>query len=104
MHELDEKLKARGLRVMAVTEVDPDDLEDDKQAVVSVTKEHHIDYPTLLDTEGAWMKRAGIEGVPAFLVIGRDGKLAYRHRGPVLPDSEAFAELQKAVETALGPS
>jgi hypothetical protein len=58
---------------MAVTEVDPDDLADDRATAESVAKEHHIDQPCLLDKDGTWMKSAGIEGLPSFLVIGRDG-------------------------------
>lgn len=104
MHELDAKLKARGLRVMAVTEIDPDDFDEEKQAVVAVVQEHRLDYPTLLDANSAWMKAAGIETVPTFVVIGRDGHLAYRYRGPVRPGSDAYRELAAALERALGPS
>ena len=86
---------------MSVTEVDVDDLEDDKREAQSAAKEHGIDYPTLLDGDAKWMKSAGIEGIPTFLVIDRDGRLAYRYRGGVRPGSDAYRELEKAIERAL---
>ncbi len=104
MHELDAKLKARGLRVIAVTEVDPDDLAEDREHAQTVAQDHHIDFPCLLDKNGAWMKAAGIDGVPTFLVVDRDGKLVFRYHGRVTPGSGAFKELEAAVEKALAPA
>ena len=101
MHELDGKHHARGLRVIAVTEVDPDDLADERANVAEVAKEHRIDYPCLLDENGSWMQSAGIEGVPTFLVIDRAGRTVYRYRGAVRPGSEGLSELTAAVERAL---
>jgi hypothetical protein len=103
IHELGEKLKARGLRTIAVTEVDPDDFDEDKANVEAAAKKHHLEQPCLLDKNGAWMKSALIEGLPTFLLIGRDGKLAYRYRGTVKQGSPEAAELTAAVEKLLGP-
>jgi hypothetical protein len=103
VHELDAKLKARGLRVIAVTEVDPEDMAEDREHAASVAKDEHITYPCLLDKQGAWMRSAGIEGVPTFLVIDREGKLVYKYKGRVTPGSDAFQQLAAAVEKALGP-
>jgi hypothetical protein len=101
---LREKLKARGLRVMSVTEIDPEDLDEERGDVAETVKEHGIDYPTLLDANGTWMDSAGITGVPTFLVIDRKGRLSYRHRGSVKLDSEDQAALEAAIDKALEPA
>ena len=39
---------------------------------------------------------------PTFLVIGKDGKLAYRHTGKLLQGTEGFTKLADAIDQALG--
>ena len=60
MKALEGSYAARGLRVMAVTEVDLDD-SDDIQLVLTAAKKHKMDYPCLLDQDFAWAKAARTE-------------------------------------------
>jgi peroxiredoxin len=86
---------------MAVTKVDSDDLADDRAAASTAAKKHGIDYPCLMDRDGAWMKAAGIQGLPSFVVVDRAGKLVYRYRGKLTPDGDGYRELSQAIEKTL---
>lgn len=86
---------------MSVTEVDLDDLQEETAAVRKAAEEHDMRYPTLLDAGGQWMASAGISSVPTFVVIAKDGHLAYRYRGSVKPGSDAHTQLEAAVVRAL---
>ena len=101
MHALESKLKARGLRVVAVTEISPMDYEEDKARIVSSAAENDIHYPCLLDNNGQWMLGVGINDVPAFAVIARDGSIAHLQRGKMLEGSDAQRALEAAIEQEL---
>ena len=62
-----------------------------------------MDYPCLLDDAG-WSERAGVEMVPAFLLVDARGRLAYRHVGKLTTDDEAMRELAAIIERLLASS
>lgn len=94
--ELERRYKARGLRVVSVTR------DDDRDEVAAVAKEHGMDYPGFLDADGSWSKTASMRAIPAFVVIDKSGKLAYRHGGKLTADSDAFRGMASVVEAAIG--
>ena len=92
--------KARGLRVVSVTEVDEGD-DDDRKRASGAVKKHGMGYPCLLDEEGRWMKSAGMASIPAFMVVDREGTVRFTSRGKLKQGSEAFAKLDAAISKAL---
>lgn len=95
MLELERRHKARGLRVVSVAR------EDDSARVAEVAKEEGMTYPCFLDADGAWSKAADAKSIPLFLVVDRQGKLAYRHSGRLLAGSAGLERLEKVLEQAL---
>ena len=90
---------ARGLRVVSVTK-DGDDA-DEKKTVEDTAREEQMSYPCFLDVDGGWSKRADVGINPVFLLVGRNGRLAYRYGGKLLRGTEDYARLERAVEAAL---
>lgn len=99
MLSLAQRFGARGLRVIGVTKDGDDD--ERRRVVLGAAKEEKMTYPTLLDPSGAWWDAAGLGVAPTFLVIGKDGRLAYRHTGKLVEGSEAFAKMAAAIEQSL---
>jgi hypothetical protein len=95
------RFKARGLRALGISNFDPTDAESERNSVIEASREEKMDYPTFLDENNAWSKKHGVADIPAFLVIDRDGKVVFRHRGKLVEGSPAYAEMTKAIETAL---
>jgi hypothetical protein len=92
---LEGRYKARGLRVVSVTR------EDDRAEVEASAKEHGMDYPGFLDVDSEWSKGAGTLVIPAFVVIDKSGRLAYRHVGKLTEGTESFQKLVAVVDQAL---
>ncbi len=95
------RFQARGLRVSGVSDFDPTDAETERKSVMDAAREEKMDYPTFLDENSLWSKKNAVSEIPAFLVIGRDGKVVYRHKGKLVVDSPAYLEMAKAIESAL---
>jgi hypothetical protein len=95
------RFQTRGLRVSGVTDFDPADADSERKSVVDVAREEKMDYPTFLDAKYAWSKKHDVAEIPAFLVLGRNGKVVFRHRGKLLVDSPVYIEMTKAIEAAL---
>lgn len=99
---LHERFQARGLRVSGVTDFDPTDAESERKSATEAAHEEKMVYPTYLDDNNAWSKKNDVVQIPAFVVIGRDGKVVFRHKGKLVVDSPVFAEMAKAIDGALG--
>jgi cytochrome c biogenesis protein CcmG/thiol:disulfide interchange protein DsbE len=56
-------------------------------------------YPTLLDPNTVTAVDYGLYGVPETFFIGRDGRVVYKHVGPVTPES-----IRRVLEPLLGDS
>jgi hypothetical protein len=97
---LERRFAARGLRVISVTKHGGD--KDELKEVLEATKEEKMDYPCFLDPDGTWSKQAGVDHVPAFIVLDRAGRLAYRHGGKLMQATSAFDDVSQAIERALG--
>jgi hypothetical protein len=92
---------ARGLRVIGVANMDPDDVAAERDAAEQAAREEKMDWPTYLDARGEWAKAAGMVDIPAFLVLGPDGRVLRRHRGKLALVTEAYVEMERAIERAL---
>ena len=57
--------------------------------------------PTYLDVDGSFAKASGLGHNPSFLIVGRDGRTAYRHAGKLVEGSEGFERLAQAIDRAL---
>ncbi len=96
------RFEARGLRVMSVHEVDESELAAEKPEVAKAVEHEKMTYPCLLDAGGKWQKSAGIDGIPSFLVVNRDGKIIHKFKGKLTEDSDDYKQLASAVDGALG--
>jgi NAD(P)-dependent dehydrogenase (short-subunit alcohol dehydrogenase family) len=96
---LAQRFGARGLRVVGVTRSGEND--EERRDVEAAAKEEKMTYPTLLDPSGAWWDAANVGVAPTFLVIAKDGRLAYRHTGKLTEGSEGFTKLVAAIEQSL---
>lgn len=95
------RFQARGLRVSGISEFDPADAESERKSITEAAREEKMVYPTYLDENSAWAKKHNMAEIPAFLVLNRGGKVVFRHKGKLLVDSPAYAEMTKAIESAL---
>jgi peroxiredoxin len=69
---LSEKLQVLGL-----------DFRESREKVSAAVKARDIRFPVLLDKKGQVARAYGVVGIPTYVLIGRDGKVAYREH--VLP-------------------
>lgn len=100
VHALERRFGTRGLRVVSVTKHGEDAKE--REEVERVAKEHGMHYPAFLDVDGAWSRASGLGNVPSFLVVGRDGRAAYRFAGKLTEGTPDFEALASAIEKQLG--
>lgn len=57
---------------------------ESREKVGAFVRAKRIPYTVLLDRDGAVSRRFGIAGVPTYVLIGRDGRVAFRENA--LPD------------------
>ena len=99
---LAQRFGARGLRVIGVTKDGED--QEERKGVLDAVQEEKMTYPTLLDPSGVWWSAADLGMAPTFLVVGKDGRLAYRYTGKLVEGTESYTALTAAIEQALGKS
>lgn len=66
--------------------------------VEKVAREHGMTAPSLIDPNGAWCKSAGVSLEPTFLLVDKQGKLAYRHNGKLSIDDDGFKQMNALIE------
>lgn len=59
------------------------DFRESREKVAQAVKSRGIRYPVLLDGKGQVARAYGVVGIPTYVLIGRNGKVAYREH--VLP-------------------
>jgi cytochrome c biogenesis protein CcmG, thiol:disulfide interchange protein DsbE len=82
--------RLRGVQFLGVDHL------DQRAAAVVFLRQFGITYPSVFDPAGKLAARYGLLGIPTTLIIGRDGRIAYRFLGKV--DGPA---LRAAVEDVL---
>ena len=93
---LGERNATRGLRVVGITA--HGDGEGGKDAVESVARDHGMTAPSFLDAAGAWSDAAGVRLDPTFLLLDRNGRVAYRYAGKLVADGEAVARMTELLD------
>jgi hypothetical protein len=95
VHALERRYRARGLRVVSVTR------NDERGEVDAAARQHGMTHPGYLDADGSWSRSSKLSAIPAFVVVDKSGRLAYRHVGALREGSRAFERMADVVEQAL---
>jgi len=94
LNEMQAKYGARGLQVVGVNLDAKGD--DARKFLADVPARFQVAF----DPAGATPRAYGIKGMPSSVLVGPDGKVILQHAGFKAADR---AELEKAIQTALGP-
>jgi peroxiredoxin len=54
----------------------------DQAAVLQFIKQHHFQFPVLLDPRNEVGENYDVSGIPETFIIGRDGRIVAHHVGP----------------------
>ena len=84
----------KGLVLLAI------DIGETPAAINKFFVENNLSLLVLLDSDKQVGQEYGITGVPETFLIGRDGRILYKHVGPII--EEAFPLVQREIEKALG--
>ena len=93
MNQMQEKYAAQGLVVLGVN---LDAKSEDALTFLSATPIH---FQTALDPKGVTPKAYGVKGMPSSFLIGRNGKILFRHTGFKASQKE---EIERHIIDALG--
>lgn len=92
----------RGLRVVSTTVLlNPHAVTSEIATVRQVIAEEHMTYPCVLDEGAAWAGATQLNRVPAFMVVGRDGRVVARVYGTLHQGGSELGELTRAIDRAL---
>lgn len=69
LRQLDEKLGAKGLKVLAVS------LDEDRASAAVVPKQSGAKFPVIFDPKGGIAEKFGVQAIPHTVVIDRSGKV-----------------------------
>ncbi len=93
MHALEERHTARGLRVISVTKHGKNEVE--RARIEEVARNHGMTSPSYLDVDKSWSKAAGLLMNPSFILLDREGRVAYRSTGQLERDDHAWLEMDR---------
>jgi cytochrome c biogenesis protein CcmG, thiol:disulfide interchange protein DsbE len=94
LEQLHRAYSARGLHVIGVSI----DQGDQEQGIREFLTEYGASYPIWLDPDGEIQTTYSTMGVPNTFLIGPDGRILWKHVGPVTADN---AELRGLIEKSL---
>ncbi len=92
LNEIQQKFGIKGLKVIAVN------LDAKNEDALKFLAQIPAEFPVAFDPKGATPDSYGIMGMPASFLIGKDGKIIFRHLGFRESDRE---DLEKQIEKAL---
>tara|TARA_R110001583_G_scaffold77851_3_gene211606 strand:- start:32817 stop:33356 length:540 start_codon:yes stop_codon:yes gene_type:complete len=75
MNTIQEKYKQQGFSVISIN------LDADKALAAKFLVETPANFSVIYDPKGKTAKHFSIQGMPSSMLIGRDGKIKYRHTG-----------------------
>jgi len=75
LNRLYDKYRSSGFTLLAVN------IDDDPRTAVNTAAKMGLRFPVLLDTDKAVSKRYDLGSMPATVLIDRDGKVRFLHRG-----------------------
>ena len=71
LNEIQKKFSGRGLKIIAV------DVQESKKEILDFQKKQPMNYPVLLDEEGAVAEKMGLEGIPVAILAEPGGNVLY---------------------------
>jgi peroxiredoxin len=89
--QLQQKYEPLGFTLIGVN------VEPDSAAAVSWLKGVPVNFPILFDTDSAVAGRFGVEGMPSSVLIDRNGKVRYVHRGYKPGDEAKYADMIRSL-------
>jgi peroxiredoxin len=92
LNELHRKYRDRGITIVGVS------VEEDKTVVEAFKRRHPLDYPILLDSDGAVSRRYGLIGMPMTVVVDRTGVVSVQRYGII--DDQVVAALERMQQGA----
>lgn len=92
MNEVQKKFSGSGFKVVGIN-LDKNSVDADKFLAKTPAE-----FMLAFDSQGISPRIYGVKGMPTSYLIGRNGKVLYRHSGF---SEEGKAELEKAIKTAL---
>ncbi len=98
---LAERYRTRGLRVVSAAPIPDASDATERSSVADVAQQEHMTYPCFLDVRSTWSHETGLALRPSFMVIGRDGRVAYRVAAVLTDDAPERRQLEDAIVHAL---
>lgn len=95
MHALESTHETRGLRVIGVTRFGKNEFE--RERISSVAKKHGMHSPSFLDFEKAWTDASDINMNPTFVLLDKEGRVAFRSVGQLAEGDADFTAMSKLV-------
>jgi hypothetical protein len=81
--------------------LNPRAIEAETTAIRQVVADEQMSYPCVLDARARWAVASGLNNVPAFLLVGRDGRRAHILYGTLRENTSEFTALTAAIDAAL---
>jgi predicted transcriptional regulator len=75
--------------------------EEAKKHVAETAREEKMTYPCFLDVDGAWSEKSEMAAIPVFMIVDRQGKVAYKHSGKLAEGTDSFEAMRSAIDKAL---
>ncbi len=75
---LQRDLGPRGLQIIGLS------LDDEEAPVRAFVRDQHVSYPVAVADAALGQRYGGVLGLPVKFVIDREGRIAFRHAGPIL--------------------
>jgi thiol-disulfide isomerase/thioredoxin len=95
VHALESAHEAHGLRVIGVTRFGKNDFE--RERISSVAKKHDFHAPTFLDFERSWTEAGNMAMNPTFVLLDKEGRVAFRSVGQLTEGDDDFAAMSKLI-------
>jgi len=95
VHVLESTHEARGLRVIGVTRFGKNDFE--RKRISSVARKHGMHAPSFLDFEQTWTDASDINMNPTFVLLDKEGRVAFRSVGQLAEGDANYAAMSKLV-------
>ena len=91
LSELHDKYKALGFTVLGVN------VEEDSSQAKKLLKEMPVSFPVLFDNDSAVSKRYDVVAMPSTVLVDRNGKMRYLHKGYKPGEEEIYLEMVRSL-------
>ena len=91
LSELHDKYKALGFTVLGVN------VEQDSDEAKKLLKEMPVTFPVLFDNDSTVSKQYDVVAMPSTVLVDRDGKMRYLHKGYKPGEEEIYLEMVRSL-------